>query len=683
MNGVRTFFNQVLQSLRQRAPSSLATQTLVSVVLFATLISAWLTELTNAQIGGLIGLLSSHFLLVWLVPTERLPTWGKVVFLACQCVLVVIIQWVFPQALLDYLFLTIVVQAIVLLRPWVWIPLAVVVWAIWSGGVIISSQSLLDWLQSNLALAFPAMCAIIAAIVYARQRRRSEQVQALLQQVQQRYDTMAHRLRDVQQRKILEERHRLSETIAREVYTALARTEVTLTNAIGQAQQNLNRMQGAVGQTRDSAGMAIERLRNAVMILRGNGELATPNTAAPVALPPLAREEMLIGALSSRVLGWVLPPVFLALALAIALVQQGPSMQIFGAFLVFGTALMAMTIIVQRIDHPIWLPACLAGEAIAVAGLALLTQTLPLLLGLLLVVWQIATRLPTVQMLILLGGLPVSLGPLIANRMPASVSMENLAVFAVAAVCVGMPLMLARRQLRRRRRDEQRLAELSHEIERQTEGVTHLAIAAERSRLAREFHDDLGSSLVLINLQLQLADELAQEDPKAALETLETSREQLRKAWQSLLTAADAGLPVDGAILAMSLQQLCKQAQQAGLQIDLQIDGDVTAINPVLACTVYRVVQEGLTNAGKYALGSTVTIAVRASADVLSVTISDTGAVKVPTNQAPVGINGSFGLMGLRERVELLEGGFEAGPLSNGGFRIQVVLPVDETVTTS
>ncbi len=673
--------------LSQRSPYPVAIQALVSLVLAVAPLSA-------LSMGGSFGLPTAswrfwvlcilvglHLLILWVVPVRKLPIWAVICYLVAQCGLVIAAQAVLPALVLNYAYLVIVVQAITVTRPWIWVPLAIGIWLAWSGTLLIASAGAWGWLQSNLALAFPATCVIIAAVVYARQMRRHEQAQQLLTQVQQRYVSTTQAMREMQQRFALEERSRLAQTVADEVHMTLTRTEQSVAQAISQAQANLTRVQGTIAQTRDSAGLAIERLRSAIMVLRGDldGPYQGPIGAATISL----REEGVISSLSAKVLTWVLPLVFTALAALLTLLQHQFALDSLSPVVIFGTALLALSVCTQRIQNPFLLQVGFAGQAIAVTGMAVLTQTLPLLLGLLLVVWQIMTRLPPLHAVLLFAGLPVSLSLIVAQAMPASLSIENMVVFGTACLIVGGPLVLARRQLVRRRAAERQMAELSGEMERQTRGARALAVAAERARLAREFHDDLGSRLVLINLQLQLADDLAADDPRAALEELQKSRDQLHKAWQSVLATADAALTVEGATLAEGLQELVLQHRQfTSATIELLLDGDFMPLSPALACTAYRVAQEGLANACKHARPNRIALLVSADANLLTVTVSNDGATELETSQPPLAPaiipRGSFGLAGLRERADLLGGGFEAGPLPGGGFRVRMVLPADE-----
>lgn len=667
---------QIYSLLVRSTPYPLAVQSVVLLTLLATPLS-WLSgaskPVASVTLAVIIGL---HLLAVLLVPARRLPRWAQLLYLLAQCALTATAQALAPATLLSYVYLTIVLQAITLFPLWLWIPFAVGVWMLWSGVILFASSNLIAWLQSNLALAFPATCAIIAAIVYMRQQRRSEQVQQMLNQVQQHYDSLASGMRELQQRAMLEERHRLSQTIVGEVQGTLARTEQSVAAALNQAQNNLARLQHTVAQTRAAASSAVERLRATVATLRFGEPAAPPPAAALAGILVGNADELVITSLTNRVLTWVLPSLFVSGALALTLVQQRPAPHALGLLLACCCLLLVAYVCTQRVRNPVLLQAGLAGQTVAVLSMTLLTQTLPLLLGLLLVLWQLSLRLPLRQIVLYLAGVPTTLGLLVARLWPDSIDYENLLIGTVAAVAVGGPLLLARRQLDRRKQAEMRLALLSAEIEQQTDEVRALAVAAERSRMAREVHDDLGSRLVLINLQLQLAEDLAGDDSEAALCELHRSREQLHAAWRSVLAVADAELPLHGVGLRAALEELAHSGGTASPATILRLEGPLDDLEPPVANSVYRAVQEGLTNARKHAKASQVALYVLAESGYVTVSVTDNG----PLTAVPVAreeVASGFGLIGLRERAEALGGGLEAGPLPEGGWRLRLVLPAE------
>jgi signal transduction histidine kinase len=664
--------SKAFRSLLYRlSPYPPAIQSLITLVLLTILLTLFSAGGDPRDAEGLLlptALIGSLLTATWLVPARRLPAWAQVIYLALQCALTTAVRAFMPLPIIDYVYLVIVLQAITLLRLWIWIPFAVSIWLVWSGAVIIDTASALDWLKSNLALAFPTTCAIIAAIVYARQQRRSDQVAQMLQQVQQRYDTLAIALRDLQQRYTLEERQRLSQTLTVDMVQALERTEQHITQAINQAQTNLTRMQTALAQTRLTAAQTLDGLRATIAALRGSDDRLLVEDAS-TALPPV-REEMIVSSVSAKVLNWVLPGVFIALALPLVLLQAPFSPLLLLEFSVFACALMAVYLCTQRARHPLLVQVGLGGQALVVLGMAVATHSFSLLLGLLLVVWQLATRLSVVQMIIFGLISPPMLGIVFLTIAPQSLALPELMVFSTAATIVLGPLIFARRQLNHRQQNELRMASLSAEIEAQTTTARALAAAAERARIAREFHDDLGSKLVLIHLQLQLAEEALADDPAQALDALEQSRVQLRAAWQSTLAVADEALVLDGSQIEAALCQLVAGCHRsAASTVSLLIDGPLNQISPPAACAIYRAAQEGLTNACKHAQAEHIEIALISETSYVQLTVSDDG-------RGTAEHSGGYGLIGLRERAELLGGGFEAGPLAQGGFRLRMVLPI-------
>jgi len=675
MSGTSSGFRSFIE---RHSPYPLAVQGVATLALLGTPISA-LGAAGGPPWGfwALLGIVGTLLLALFLVPARRLPLWAQIVYLCLQLGLATLARACAPAPLLDYVYLAIVLQAIALFRPWLWIPFAVGVWSTWSGGVLLGTAGLWPWLQSNLALAFPATCAIIAAIIYTRQLRRGEQAQQMLQQMQQRYDSLASALREVQHRVALEERERIATALASEVQAALARTEQGVSAALGQAQTNIARLQATVTQARDSAATAVDRLRTAITTLR-RGEPGPPPPAGLSAAAVFAgHDEQVIGAVATKVFTWVLPSVFLLLALGLTLVQRRLTPELVAPLLALGTLLMLTYVCTQRVRHPLLLQAGLAGQIVAVLAMTALTHTLPLLLGLLLVLWQVATRLSPAQVFLFLLGAPASAGLLLAQLAPFALDHAALLATGVAAVAVAAPLVLARRQHSRRRQAELRLALLAAEIEQQTSEVRTLAVAAERARVARELHDDLGSQLMLINLQLQLAEELAAESAAAALDQLRGSREQLHAAWRSVLATADAELAIDGPQLDEALERLaaqCRASTQAS--VGLRVEGPLDDLPPPVAHSIYRAVQEGLTNATKHARPGRIDVQVISESHYVTVTVLNDDR---PDDRPPAAppAHSSFGLVGLRERAEALGGGVEAGPTGDGSWRLRLVLPAE------
>lgn len=649
-------------------PAPLAIQGVTVLALLATMLSSLHLDLAPGALSLLVGLCGLHLGALTLVPVRHLPHWAQLLYLFGQGLLAGVVQFFAPTAPLAYVYLAIVIQAIVLLPWWLWVPFSLLNYAVWSGLLLMATASFAAWFQNHLAFAFPATCAIIAAIVYARQQRRNEQVQQMLQQMQLRYDQLAAGLRDLQQHAMIEERQRLAQTIVGEVQQALSRTEQSMSSALNSAQSNLQRLQTTVAQVRVTAAQAVERLRGALDTLR-RGEL--PTMPSLTLLLRLNDEEVMAARLHV-VQTWVLPSIFILLALGLNFAQQGV---VLPALMGCSALLLVAYVATQSTSHPVLLQAGLIGQALLILAMTLLSQMPPLLLGLLLVLWQLLMRLPLPLAVPYMIGIPLAIFALVQRLTPAGLRLEEMLLGVVSAAAVGLPLLLARYQFERRKQAELRLALLAAEIAQQTAEVQALAVAAERARLAREVHDDLGSRLMLVNLQLQLAEELASDDAHAALEQLESSREQLQAAWRGVLAVADAELPLGQDDLIAALHAL---VVPLGALVRLRCDGALEHLPSTVTTAVYRTVQEGVTNARRHAQPMLISVQVVAICGYVTTTVTNDTCAALSTGGALSPQSNSFGLLGLRERAEALGGTLESGPLAEGGWRLRVVIPVEE-----
>ncbi len=197
---------------------------------------------------------------------------------------------------------------------------------------------------------------------------------------------------------------------------------------------------------------------------------------------------------------------------------------------------------------------------------------------------------------------------------------------------------------------------------------------AERMALARELHDVVAHYVTGIVVHAQAA----QAVPAAAQEVLPIIAQSGTEALTAMrrlvgtLRGSETDAPAATSDLADDVRKVVRQSGQPVL-LNLDLPSDVP---PALARSVLRLVQESLTNSRKHAEEvSQVDVSVAVVADVVRVVVSDDGrAPKV----APVGGSGGFGLVGMRERVELLGGTFAAGRRAEGGWEVRAELPVAE-----
>jgi signal transduction histidine kinase len=212
------------------------------------------------------------------------------------------------------------------------------------------------------------------------------------------------------------------------------------------------------------------------------------------------------------------------------------------------------------------------------------------------------------------------------------------------------------------------------------------AIAAERSRMAQELHDVVTHHVTAMVVQAGAAQYLT-ASPERVGESLEAINATGRLALAELrflLSVLEAtGESASREPMPGRVPALVEQARTSGQPIELVEDGEQTATATSVQLTAYRVVQESLTNAVKYAAGERTLVRLshtRAWTDVEVTTAgtTDRGTGSPALQHGGAHVSGGRGLTGLRERVELLGGQFTAEPLQEGGFRVHARIPVGD-----
>jgi signal transduction histidine kinase len=215
--------------------------------------------------------------------------------------------------------------------------------------------------------------------------------------------------------------------------------------------------------------------------------------------------------------------------------------------------------------------------------------------------------------------------------------------------------------------------------EREREERARAAVAEERARIARELHDVVGHSVSVMTVQASGVRRLLrpeQEREREALLVVErTGREALAE-MRRLVGVLRR--PEEAPALAPQpsldhLDRLVQQAQEAGLPVELRIEGDAVQLPVGVDLTAYRLVQEGLTNALKHARATRAEVLVRYEDGHVELTVSDDGRGNGR------GEGGGHGLVGMRERVSVYGGELEAGPRPSGGYRLRAKLPLTAT----
>ena len=222
------------------------------------------------------------------------------------------------------------------------------------------------------------------------------------------------------------------------------------------------------------------------------------------------------------------------------------------------------------------------------------------------------------------------------------------------------------------------LVQRTAELEQAQHWQAQAAVAEERNRIARELHDVIAHSVSVMVVHAGAAEQMLDVDPERAREplaTIQTSGRQavleLRRLLGILRADEEASLSPQPSV--RHLDALACQVRDAGVAVELHIEGSPRELAPGVDLAAYRIVQEALTNTLKHAGPATATVVLRYSMDTLDIDVIDDG--QAPPEVTPVGTGN--GLAGIRDRVCLYGGQFDAGPCPDRGFRVHAQLPLD------
>ena len=206
------------------------------------------------------------------------------------------------------------------------------------------------------------------------------------------------------------------------------------------------------------------------------------------------------------------------------------------------------------------------------------------------------------------------------------------------------------------------------------------AVAEERARIATELHDVVAHSVSIIAVQAGAAEQQLEARPDVAREHLKAVRRTAREAMTEMrrlldvLRADDASYTPQPGL--SRLPDLIDEVRGAGVPVELVEEGERRELPAGIDLVAFRVIQESLTNVRKHAGGAATQVALRYGANDLDLEITnEAGRAQAAMN------GGGHGLFGMRERVRLFGGRFEAGEQAGGGFRVHASLPLEEVGT--
>jgi signal transduction histidine kinase len=254
-----------------------------------------------------------------------------------------------------------------------------------------------------------------------------------------------------------------------------------------------------------------------------------------------------------------------------------------------------------------------------------------------------------------------------------------------AAVLVFLTAWVLGDRMRTRRAYTTALEERAQRLEQERQAQAKAAVRDERTRIARELHDVVAHNVSVIVVQATAAGRVLDSDdadPAGVREALGTIEATGRAALAELRTVLGvlrtddqddhARTPQPGLA---KLPELVQHTRQAGLPVELWIRGERRALPPGVDLSAYRIVQEALTNALKHARPTSATVLVGYQPNRLDLQVSNDDRAASPAGHQ----RGGQGLVGMRERVLLFGGDFQAGPLAGGGFSVQASFPLDPT----
>ena len=354
--------------------------------------------------------------------------------------------------------------------------------------------------------------------------------------------------------------------------------------------------------------------------------------------------------------------------------------------LAIGATVAGCAALLARRRHPVPVFAGLWLSSVLIPQWTTLSMhpTLPLLVAFHAVVRRTSARVA------LPGWIALLVPQAITTAAEAAQSPDQRAVILVANIVlyllVDSCVWWAGRWARRTEKDRDR-------VERQAQAVARAAVVAERGRIARELHDIVAHSVTVMVLQAAGGQQVIDTQPEAAAGALRAVEEVGKQAMSELrrllvvlrATGPNADLAVD-VWTADEAQQpgladidlLLKTVRGAGVSVHYASDGGAQSIDPSVGLAVYRTIQEALTNVTKHVgPAARAEVSLTWTPSLLTVEIRDHGRVAPAPATSP--LSTGHGLLGLRERINLLGGQLVAGPDPEGGYRVTATLLIAGT----
>lgn len=643
-------------------------------------------EMRSMMNDGVAGLLALCYLIAWsrlrVIHTNRSPVfyWA---YLLVQTALVSLIYFL-DGGLTRFLFVVVAVQAVYLSRPRAWIPFLGSLGALWLTLYLVISPDPGASMVATIGMYFLYLIfAAMVTLTTVQQERQAVVAQELLAGVDRRHQTLRAFEQIVGHRTETQERERLAQTIAASLQDHLTALVEQMDRLLA-ASVELNRQTARA--VRLQAKGALGAVRQAVQALRPGQEQeldAYHDLHEDDEVAPDPRDEPSFP--------WTDPlRVYHVWNVGVIVVTTG--------------VVIASALVGDRSHWTLLLGAGL-GLLVAYGGTATAKQPWSRTLCLVIQSWLIIEIVslsgePLMNHLfIIVAAQMVFLVPTDNRWLVAAVIFPTLlsaaalwltnlfvgqesqiftltAAFTVTNFFGAVMAFMTRREVEARQRAvtyAEQLAEVNRLLEQRVQEIRQMAIARERVRMAREIHDGLGHHLTIVIVELQYAEELADEDRAAALQHISSARRVVQAAMAASWEMSDSLERFDQPLPVALLELVGAWQQGNGVLVTLRIDGEFAGLPAAARITLYRAVQESLTNIQKHARAHHVVITLVEEPQQVSLTVTNdtTGAAPLADSG-----QGGFGLVGLKERADSLHGEFRAEPQPDGGFRVHLVLPL-------
>jgi signal transduction histidine kinase len=370
-----------------------------------------------------------------------------------------------------------------------------------------------------------------------------------------------------------------------------------------------------------------------------------------------------------------------AVAIELVLIATGPAdMRERGwAVAVASSVACAVPIALRRVAP--WAAVVLTTAALVI-GAVVTVQPVTVVVAIVVLTYSTAAHFPLRRAVLALAAmwLPV----LVVNALtPDASKPEDMSTGYIMFLngLLGMVCFFIGRTVHARRSSTQALEERARAAEENQRALAEQAVAEERRRIARELHDMVAHHVSVMGVLATGARRVLRRDPDAsdeALSTIEdtsrTTLREMRRLLDVLRTEAEPAAEMAPQPGLAGIETLVEQVREAGLPVSLRVDGSPGSLAPGVALTIYRIVQEALTNALKHAGAATAQVRLSFGVYWLIVEIFDTGR-----GPAPGSDHVGHGLVGMRERVALYGGTLRTGPRPGGGFRVYAKIPMEQS----